>query len=378
MHKRPLFAATLLSFFVPALFGACVGDDPVTAGGDAATTATATGTGTVPPAPLQDAAVAADTSVGVDAAGDARVVIPPTAIATLQDGPYALAVTSQSVAFLTATELRRCPIGACPAPTVLAEDVIPTGLARAYPLDANENDVHWFSGRTGQSGTRYYKCPLAGCFGKVAQPALTDATSTLENPSQLTIGSDGKVRISQKFDVTTCESGVCTPIACVSADSVRSFFWDAPANTVFWTHTTDPGGLYRCTPGGARPTQLHANAGNVMSVEGDRVFVMNAILKNIVSCPKAGCGGAPPVFVENEPDMTSMVTTATAVYWTGGSDTAADGYVKSCPLTGCTGGKRIIASTQGRPTSIRARDGKIFWVNRGIGANSGSVMYASD
>jgi len=369
----------VLALLVPPAFTACVGDDPVPSAGDAgpAPTPTPPPTGTVTAPPGQDGA-APDAGPPADAASDARVVLPPTPIATGQDAPYALAVTSQSVAFLTATELRRCPIGACPAPTVVAEDVAPSGLARPYPLAADENDVHWFSVRVGQSGARYFKCPLAGCFGKVPQPGLTDTGATLENPSQLAIGSDGKVRISQKFDVTTCENGVCTGTSCVSADGIRSFFWDATASTIYWTHTTDPGGLYRCTPGAGRPTQLHANAGSVLAVQGDQVFVMNATLRNIVSCAKAGCGGSPPVFVDNEPDMTSMVVTANAVYWTGGSDAAADGYVKSCPLTGCAGGKRILASSQARPTSLRARDGKIFWVNRGIGANTGSVMYASD
>lgn len=357
------------AFLAFAALASCTGDEPAFVGGEA---------------PASDAAAAADTSTSGeedatsgpgDGGKDAAPPEPPRVIAAKQPAPYALAVTDQSLVYLTATEVRRCPLDSCPMPFVVAEDVVqPSALPRPYSIDADATEVHWFSQRLGSSGAFYFRCPLTECFGKTPAPRYP-GDGPLENPSQLSLGADGVARIAEKFTVRECGATTCTAIPGVSGDSLRSFAYVPATRTVFWAHTTDPGGLYRSVDGDAG-MQLHGKPGPVTAVHGGKVYVLSTIANAITTCAETGCGGEPLVFVENEPGVTSMAVGPTGVYWTGGSADAADGYVKTCALSGCEGTKRIIAQNLARPTSVRLRGAHVYWVTQGLGADDGTVMRA--
>lgn len=366
--RRPALPRLVLvcALAVPGVLYACVGDDPVT--GTPNTSDSGTNSDS-------DASSAVDSaSPIVDASDDtADVAKPPAempnAVATGVANPLSIAVTSNSIAILTATSVLRCPLKNCTVPAEIAVETVGTGVP--YAIDADENDVHWFSQELSSSSRYYYKCPLAGCYEKVPTRRYADAFS-LESPTSLAIGADGLVRISQKFDVTACGNAACSQSGCVSADAIKAFAFDG--TTLFWSHTTDPGGLYKCTPGvTGSNVQLHATAGTVVTAYGDQIYTMTTT--GITTCAKAGCGGQPTPFVTSEAGLSSMVVTPDGVFWSSsGSTTAADGAIKTCPLSGCSGSIRIVATGQAQPTSLRYREGTLYWANRGTTSGVGGAI----
>jgi hypothetical protein len=314
-----------------------------------------------------------DASGGAGGSDASAPPLPPEAIYTGIDDPYSIAVDDQSIFALTAADLRRFSLkNTMDAPVVIAEGLAPPATPPAYAIAVDANYVHWFASSLGQTARYYFSCPAAGCFGQVAQP-IYDAP--LENPTQLKEDEAGTVRISQKFDVLECKGATCSSIGCVSADSIRSFVMDG--STVYWAHTTDPGGVYFCTPG-VPAVQLHAEAGAAMAIVGDTHYVMSALKGTIFACKKAGCGGAPTAFAEAQDGLTSMAADEKGVYWTTGGVVKGDGSVKTCPLSGCEGEPFVIASGQDGPTSITLRGDMIYWANRGAPGvpNTGSLMRA--
>ncbi|WP_437279666.1 hypothetical protein WME90_03650 [Sorangium sp. So ce375] len=315
---------------------------------------------------------------GTGAAGGADLPpLPPEVVATGLDDPYAIAVDDQSVFILSTSTLLRCPLAGCPDPVVLAEGLGPPSAAvfSPYLVAVDPNFVHWLNTPKAGGARRYYRCPAAGC---VFQSPVEVWESITGNLNQIQVSDDGVARISDKFDVLECDNGQCQRIPCVHADGIRSFVMDG--TTVYWAHSTDPGGVYFCDPGNADGAiQLHAEHGVVMAIHDGIHYVMNAAKNTIFACKKTGCGGSPTTFVEGEPSLTSMAVGPTGVYWTAlGADMGADGVVKMCPLDGCGGGPRVIASNQARPTSIRLRNGFVYWSNRGLpgSPNSGEIVRA--
>ena len=366
VHLR--LALFISALGAPTVLSSCVGDEPVTSAPNTAAEAGAT----TPDSSSEDATALPD--VSNDAPVDAAEQPPEPAhpVATGIANPASIAVTSNSIAILTATRVLRCPLADCTAPVEIATDV--TATTAPYAIDADDNDVHWFSQVSVSSARYYYKCPLAGCYGKVPQRRYSDGFS-LESPTSLSIGPDGIVRISQKFDVPACGPSGCTASGCVSADGIKSAVFDG--TTLFWSHTTDPGGLYKCTPGvGGSDIQLHATAGAVIAAHATNIYTMTAT--GISVCAKAGCGGQPTPIVSSEAGISSMVVAPSGVYWsTSGSANAADGAIKMSPLTGCSGSIRLISTGQAQPTSLRYRDGILYWANRGVaGGLGGAIMRA--
>ncbi|AUX39542.1 hypothetical protein SOCE26_009350 [Sorangium cellulosum] len=302
---------------------------------------------------------------------------PPEVVAAGLDEPYSIAVDDQSVFILSAATLLRCPVAGCPAPVLLAEGLAPPAGAFSPPylVSVDLNFVHWLASRRGSTARSYFRCPAAGCVGDTPREVWEPLNGT---PTQIQVGDDGVVRISEKFDVYECDGSTCTRIPCVHADSIRSFVMDG--TTVYWSHTTDPGGVYFCNASDSTGAiQLHAEPGAAMAIQGDIHYVMSVAKGSIFSCKKAGCGGSPAAFVEGEQALTSMAVGPTGVYWTAaGDETRTGGAVKMCPLDGCGAGPRVIASGQARPTSIRLRNGFVYWANRGVAGPpmSGEIVRA--
>ncbi|WP_437963776.1 hypothetical protein WMF04_29100 [Sorangium sp. So ce260] len=289
---------------------------------------------------------------------------PPEVISAGLSDPYSIAVDDRNVFILSRTALLRCPVGGCPEPMILANDLPPEVRDRSEPylIAVDSLFVHW----AGLDG--YYRCPAGGCPERVSQLVSNRSPDPVR---QIDVTEDGVVRFVDRWGVVECVDTACSSL-CASGDSLRSFVIDD--TLVYFAESTNPAGVYFCKPGQGQPwPQLHGERVAVMAIHGELHYAMTSSTGSILTCHKEGCGGSPDIFVEGEQGLTSMAVGSTGVYWTSsGTGTSADGAVKMCPLTGCGAGPRIIASAQARPTSVRLRNGFVYWANRGLEESEGS------
>jgi hypothetical protein len=165
----------------------------------------------------------------------------------------------------------------------------------------------------------------------------------------------------------------------IAVDDKRVYWYEGVSFPCCDPHSTKPG-VRSCLKSDCQSTittyDSHADDPNTASLDeyvalaaaGDNVYWAQAaqdpFLRTILTCPSAGCAGAPRTIVSNI-HFNSFAVDESHVYWTSLQDSA----VFRLPLSG-VGIPETIAQNETSPDYLALRGSHAYWIERANGANS--------
>lgn len=400
--RTPLRALALVALAVPAVFAACVGDEPVPGtpevdgSTDAATSddratptpdAASTPDATSPDAaPTCTAPTVACGTACVDLAtsgencgacgrscGGGTCSAGQCGVATVKDNivdSNGFGIDETSLYYGSADKIFSCPIATCgtASPKQLVA-MVQYAAERPY-IDSG---FFYFQSAPNQTTQRpaIYRCPIAGCPNPPVS-IMADGLNgigdyrTFARSAYANLGGSGVNRVD-------CASGACGAPGVVVPRPVGKFAVDA--QRVYFEDTTGGGaGLASCPLVGGCATRTPITSMRVLGgieVVGNLVYYVGPGITQgghgVYACPTTGGCAAPTPLTRLAGPIGNLAADAKGIYWT------EDDKLQSCADVACPGGVRTVASGLASVGNVVLDAKFVYFETTGTAAGSRAV-----